>query len=176
MLAAGVALAAGCGSCSRPGDDLNRPAIAWADQVCQTVQDGGAKLSQLPQIDAANPQQAKASLLTYLGSLADAIDSVSTRLRQSGPPPVAEGQAAVDRAMTTLSTARGTLDTARGKLQQAQANDPASFQKAVEDVGTGLAPLGGATGPTKDLRANKELDVAFAHAPTCQRLDGEKTG
>ncbi|ONI84069.1 hypothetical protein ALI144C_15280 [Actinosynnema sp. ALI-1.44] len=173
MLAVAVVLAAGCSS----GDDgLNRPAIAWADQVCQTVQDGGAKLSQLPRIDAADPRQAKASLLAYLGSIGAAIDSVSARLRQSGPPPVAEGQAAVDKAMATLDSARGTLDSARGRLEQAQANDPVSFQKAVESVGSGLEPLSGAVGPTKDLRANKELDAAFSHAPACQRLDGQKTG
>ncbi|ALG11873.1 hypothetical protein [Kibdelosporangium phytohabitans] len=173
VLAAGVVLTAGCSS---GGDGLNRPAIAWADQVCQTVQDGGAKLSQLPRIDGADPHQAKTSLLAYLGSIAEAIDSVSDRLTQSGAPPVAEGQAAVDKAMATLTSARGTLDSARGKLQQAQTTDPVSFQKAVAEVGAGLEPLSGAVGPTKDLRANKELDVAFSHAPTCQRLDGQKTG
>ncbi|MBP2330558.1 hypothetical protein JOF56_010943 [Kibdelosporangium banguiense] len=168
-----VALTAGCGS-SR--DEPNEAAISWAEQICQTMESGGAKLSRLPQIDPANPRQATASLQAYLGSLADSIESVSIRLEQAGPPPVTDGQAAVDRARTTLGTIRTALGSARDKLQQMAAGDPESFRKGMQDVSTGLAPLGGAANPIADLRANKELDAAFAHAPACQRVPGRREG
>ncbi len=163
---------AGCGSNSS-GGEVNGQAIAWAEQVCQTVQAGGQRLSQLPQVDPNNPAQAKDGLVGYLGVLLEALDSVASGITSAGNPPVANGQSAVNAAMDTLSKTRTAIGDARTKLSQAPA-DPASFQQVLTEVGEGMGKLGGTEGPTKELRANPELNEAFTQAPTCQRLDQAK--
>jgi len=168
-----LGLAAGCGSDSS-GDQVNGQAIAWAEQVCQTVQVGGQRLSEPPQVDPTNPQLAKDSLVGYLGVLLEALDSVAQGISRAGAPPVADGQSAVDKAMEALGKNRTAIGDARTKLQQAP-SDPVSFQQVLTDVGTQLGQLGSAEGPTKDLRSNPALNEAFTQAPTCQRLDAPRT-
>src|ERR1051325_627783 len=97
---------AGCGSGSAGGGQVNGQAIAWAEQVCQTVQAGGQRLSQLPQVDPNNPAQAKDGLVGYLGVLLEALDSVATGITSAGAPPVDNGQSAVKAAMDTLAKTR----------------------------------------------------------------------
>ena len=170
LLAVFALILTACGSNSS-GGEVSGQAIAWAEQVCQTVQTGGQRLSQLPQVDPNNPAQARDSLVGYLGVLIEALDSVASGLTSAGAPPVDNGQSAVKAAMDTLTKTRTAIGDARTKLQQA---DPASFQQVLTEVGEGMGKLGTAEGPTKDLRANPQLNEAFTQAPTCQRLDQPK--
>ena len=169
VFGASTILTAGCGSDSG-GGQVSGQAIAWAEQVCQTVQAGGQRLSQLPQVDPNNPLQARDSLVGYLGVLLESLDAVANGITSAGTPPVANGQSAVTAAMSTLTKTRSAVGDARTKLQQAPA-DPASFQQVLTQVGQGMGSLGNTEGPTKDLRANPELNEAFTQAPTCQKLD-----
>jgi hypothetical protein len=167
--ACALAVVAGCSSNSG-NNGVNGQAIAWAEQVCQTVQAGGQRLSQLPQVDPNNPLQARDSLVGYLGVLQEALDSVANGITSAGAPPVANGQSAVTAAMNTLTKTRTAIGDARTKVQQAP-GDPAGFQQVLTEVGQGMGSLGNTEGPTKDLRANPELNEAFTKAPTCQKLD-----
>ncbi|MFL6144586.1 MAG: hypothetical protein ACJ72N_22325 [Labedaea sp.] len=169
LLLVGCALAA-CGS--RPHGPDADPAVDWAEQVCARVETGAATLAQPPSVDLNDPQRARDGMVGYLERLSTALDSVASGLRGAGSPPVVDGQAAVDKAMATIGESKTAVDAARDRLRQAPVTDPASFQRAVADVGAGMAKLGDAQGPTKDLTANPALRKAFDQAPTCRRLDG----
>ncbi|CRK57216.1 hypothetical protein [Alloactinosynnema sp. L-07] len=164
------ATAAACGS--DKGPQANAPAIAWSEQVCKAIDAGAAKLSQLPAVDPSNPQAAKDSLVVYLGSLSDALGGVSEGLKTAGTPPVTDGQAALDKAMTTVTTTRSTVDTAKTKLQAAPVTDTVTFQAAISDISKVMSQLTDNEGPAKDLKSNPELATAFASAATCQRVEG----
>lgn len=170
VLGSALALSsAACGSSNsaNPGPD---PAVTWSEQVCKTVQAGGDKLSKVPQVDPSSPQKAKDSLLSYLGVLSDALQSVADGIKAAGAPPVADGQATVDKVIANIADAKQSVESARTKLQQAQVTDTASFQQTLGEIGAGMQKFQGAVGPTKDLRANGALNEAFGKAPTCQKL------
>lgn len=164
-----MAIAACDSGSSDGGGQVSGKAIAWAEQVCQNVQAGGERLSQLPQVDPSNPVGARDSLVSYLGVLTEALDSLASGLTSAGAPPVDNGQSAVNAAMSTLTKTRTAVGDARTKLQQTP-GDPASFQKVLTEIGEGMGKLDAAEGPTKDLRANPQLNEAFTQAPTCKRL------
>jgi hypothetical protein len=161
---------AGCGS--DKDDARNDPAIAWSDSVCKTIEAGAAKLSQMPAVDPSNPQAAKDSLVVYLGHLSEALVGVSDGFKTAGSPPVKDGQATLDKAMTTLTTTKSTIDTAKTKLQAAAVTDQATFQAAISDISGVMKTLTNAEGPAKDLKENPELAAAFKAAPTCQKVEG----
>ncbi|UQS25763.1 hypothetical protein L1857_24615 [Amycolatopsis thermalba] len=169
---AGMAVLAGCGP-ERAVPEENAAAITWSEHVCAAVRDGGAKLSQLPGVDASDAGKAREGLVTYLASLSQALTDLGHGITREGPPPVTDGQATVDRAMDTLNATKSSVDAARAALESAPITDQASFEQAVRGAGDAFAHLGTATeGPTKDLTNNPELAKAFEKAPTCQALDG----
>jgi hypothetical protein len=170
--ALGLALA-GCGDANSGGGGGD--AVAWAEKVCKSVEGDLAVLTKTPDVDPSNPQQAKESLVTYLGSFATALDHMASGIRDAGTPPVADGAKAVDTVSSALAEAKTSVESAKTNLEQANVSDPASFQAAFTKVGEDMAKLSSLDDPTKDLKANKELNDAFEQAPTCKKLDGDGT-
>ncbi len=169
FVAVAILTAAGCGSNSTPD---SAAAVSWADRVCASIQHGAADLSHPPAIDEnADPQAAKNGLVDYLGKLSRALDTVAIGIRNAGPAPVANGQATVDKAMSTITETKTAVDSARIKLQQLAVTNPASFQQAIADAGTIMQRVSNAEGPQKDLKANPDLSQAWAKAPSCKQLD-----
>ncbi|RZQ65821.1 hypothetical protein [Amycolatopsis suaedae] len=167
---AGVAVLAAVAGCGEAAPEGNAAAVGWAEQVCRSVGEGAATLAQPPRLDPANPAQVRDGMVGYLGQLARALDTVSRGLGTAGVPPVADGAAAAAAATTTIGQTRAALEQARAKLGQAPVSDPAAFQRAVGEVGKDLAALTNVEGPVKDLRANPELNQAFAAAGSCKAL------
>lgn len=172
MFVVGLAVA-GCGRSSSDQSANANQAISWAEKVCMSIQQGAVALTQPPVVDeASDPLTAKNSLVDYLGKLSQALDTVSAGIRNAGPPPVANGQAAVDRAMVTITETKTAVDGARTKLAQLSTTDPIGLQQALTDAGAGMDKLSNVEGPAKDLKANPDLSQAFAQAPTCKQLEG----
>ncbi|HET9137982.1 hypothetical protein [Actinophytocola sp.] len=167
LIVSGLAVA----GCSGAEDDSGGPAVAWAERVCASVEQGAQGLA-LPAADLTDPQAAKTAFDAYLGQVAQALDRVSAELRAAGAPPVADGQQAVDSAMGTITEIKTAIEGARTRVAALPVTDAGSFQAALNDVGTGLAKIDSVEGPTKDLKANPALNEAFGKAPACRRIDG----
>ncbi|TVT56291.1 hypothetical protein FNH05_08585 [Amycolatopsis rhizosphaerae] len=150
---------------------VNSAAVTWSDHVCEVVRAGGVKLSQLPAVDPSAPARAKDSLVTYLGSLSEALTELAGGIQREGVPPVHDGQATLERAMSTLDASKSSVDTAKAKLAAAAVTDQATFEQAVREASTAFQRLGTTDGPTKDLKDNPELAQAFTQAPNCRNLD-----
>ncbi|GAA4524592.1 hypothetical protein [Amycolatopsis samaneae] len=168
-----VALTA-CGS-PRPADTghhADPAALAWADKVCTGVAAGSAKLSRPPALDPADPGRSKDAMVGFLTSLAAALDDMAGGIRAAGVPPVPDGQSAVDRATTTLGDTRAKVADTKAKMQDAKVTDQAGLQKVIGDADGTMSKLSEPEGPIKDLKANPELNLAFAESPTCKRVYG----
>ncbi|GGS48308.1 hypothetical protein [Actinokineospora fastidiosa] len=160
------------GQTQAPPADLSDPAVAWAEQVCTAVEQGGKKLSEFPAVDPNDPAKTKQAMLDYLQRISDTLGELSAGISAAGEPPVDDGAAAVDAALTRIDDLRGALSTAREKLSSVEASDPVAFQTALAEIGPELEGLNTTEGPTTDLKANPELKDAFAQAPACRRVEG----
>ena len=160
----------GCGSDSKapPGGDP----VAWAEKVCSSVESEVAVLSQQPDIDPSNAKQAKENLITYLTNFSVALDRMSTGIRDAGIPPVTDGAQAVEKVTGAIQDAKKGVDDAKSNLEKANVNNAEEFQAAYTKVGEDMAKLAQFEDPTKDLKANKELNEAFDKAAACKRLEG----
>ena len=170
-LAALVALAIALVACSDDkGPDRVDP-VAWAEQVCKSVEGQSAILSQTPTTDTGDPAKAKQNLLTYLGNLSAGLDKLAGGVKDAGTPKVNDGNQVVEKVTRTLKDAKQGVEVAKTNLDKATVTDTASFQAARDKVAEDLGKLSDLEDPTKDLKANAELNDAFNKAPTCKRLD-----
>ena len=170
---AGLALvAAALAGCS---DDNKGSAgvdpVTWAENVCKSVEGQAAVMTQSPDLDPGDPQKAKDVLLTYLGNLSAGLDKLAGGVREAGTPSVTDGAQVVSKVTKTLQDATKGVQDARANLEKATVTDAASFEAARDSVGQDLAKLSDIEDPTKDLKANAELNDAFNKAPTCKKLD-----
>ncbi|WP_409490824.1 hypothetical protein [Amycolatopsis sp. cmx-11-12] len=171
--AAAILLTA-CGS-DEPADSgrhADPAALAWVDKVCSGVAAGSAKLAQPPAFDPGNPQGAKSAMVGFLNSLTVALDDMAGGIRNAGVPPVPDGQSAVDKATTTLDETKSKVTATLAKMQDAKVTDKASLDKVIADADSTMSGLSEPEGPIKPLRANPELDLAFAESQTCRQVYG----
>ncbi|WP_410659340.1 hypothetical protein [Amycolatopsis sp. lyj-112] len=172
--AAAAVLLAACGT-DEPLDTAHHAdpaALAWVDKVCSGVATGSAKLAQPPAFDPANPQGTKTAMVSFLNSLSSALDDMAGGIRNAGAPPVPEGQSAVDKATTTLGETKTKIADTLTKMRDAKVTDQASLQKVVAEADTTMSGLSEPEGPIKHLRANPELNLAFAESSTCKQVYG----
>lgn len=171
--AAAVLLSA-CGS-DEPADagrHADPAALAWVDKVCSGVATGSAKLAKPPAFDPADPQGTKTAMVGFLNSLSAALDDMAGGIRNAGVPPVPDGQSAVDKATTTLGETKSKVSATLTRMQDAKVTDQASLQKVVADADSTMSGLSEPEGPIKHLRANPELELAFAESTTCRQVYG----
>ncbi len=168
----GASAAADAPSAQAPPADLSDPVIAWAERVCGVVEQGGKSLAAFPAVDPNDPAKTKQAMVDYLKAISDELGKLGDGISSAGPPPVDNGDAAVDAALKRIGTLRASLADARDKLSAVPATDPAAFQAALAELGPQLEGLNAADGPTTDLKANPELKEAFSSAPTCRRVEG----
>jgi hypothetical protein len=168
-----VVTLAGCSSSAEdPGaeEQVNVAAVSWADRVCQAVDAGGDTLSELPALDPEQPAGTRDGLVAYLESMSAALTDVADTISGAGIPPVAGGDAAVEKAMETISAEKSALESAKTTLTKAEITDEASFQQAIGQVRTAFDELSSADGPLVDLKKNPELNEAIGQAAACQGL------
>jgi hypothetical protein len=167
-----VALAA----CSGSKGSADVDPVAWAEKVCKSIEGQAAVLSQAPTADTADPKKAKETLLAYLGNLATGLDKLASGVRDAGTPKVNDGSQVVEKVTKTLQDARRGVEDAKSNLEKATVTDAASFQTARDKVAADLGKLSDLEDPTKDLKANAELNDAFNKASTCKKLDQGQQG
>jgi hypothetical protein len=165
-----IALAALLTACSSKGSDGVDP-VSWAEKVCKSVEGQTAILSQTPNADPNDPAKAKENLLAYLGNLSSGLDKLINGVKDAGTPKVNDGTQVVEKVTKTLRDAKQGVETAKTNLDKATVTDAASFQAARDKVAEDLAKLSDLEDPTRDLKANAELNDAFNKAATCKKLD-----
>lgn len=167
VAAAAVALTlAGCGS----GTTTKDP-VAWAESVCKKIEPEVAKLQKTPDMDVTDLSKTKDALVPYLGDLANAINTMSTGLKEAGDPPVDGGADLVKRTVEAMDKAKQAVERAQDKLEAADPADPAAFQQALTDMGTEMSALSEVSDPTKELDSNATLKDAFSKAETCKKIE-----
>lgn len=149
-------------------------AVAWADEVCSELQDDLSALTTQPEIDQSNPQAAKDSLVTYLGTLETSLDGMASAVEDAGTPPVDGGEEAVEGFVSQIGTAKEAVTSAKTKVEGASVNDPAGFQKAVTSAVEDLQSLS-ELDPTNSFSENQELNKAYEDAESCQELEAGTT-
>lgn len=145
-------------------------AVAWADEVCSSMKDDVAAVSNRPEIDQSNPQAAKDGLVAYLGTLETALDGMASAVTDAGTPPVDDGEAAATGFLAQISAAKDKVTSAKSKIDAASVDDPAGFQAAVTSATEDLTALGDLD-PTASFSDNKELKEAYDKAKSCQELE-----
>lgn len=170
-LATLIALAVTLTACSGDKGPDGVDPVAWAERVCKSVEDQAELLRQTPTTDPGDPAKAKQNLLDYLGNLEAGLDKLAAGVRDAGIPKVNEGTQVVEKVTRTLRDAKQGVELAKANLDKATVTDAASFQAAREKVAEDLGKLSDLEDPTKDLKANAELNDAFNKAATCKRLD-----
>lgn len=166
-----VALGAATASCGSADGGVSQEAVRWADRVCQSVNDGAQTLASPPRLNPADPTQARDGMVGYLDLVVHALDAVSQRIDDAGPPPVTDGRNAVVAAKGTIGETRSAIVSAQERLRAVQVTDLAHFQQEVGEIGKSMASLGNVEGPIKDLKGNHELNLAFSQAKSCQALE-----
>jgi len=111
--------------------------------------------------------------VTYLGTVSGSVDNMIKAIKDAGPPPVKDGQQAVDKATAALEDAKKSLDQVKTTLDNANSSDPAALQDAFTKFGDDMSKLGD---PFDDLDANKELKAAGEKAPSCKKLSDSGSG
>ena len=156
---------------SEAAGGANEEAVAWADELCTSIQDDVAKLTTEPELDQSSPQAIKDSLVTYLDSMGTTFDSIATKFEDAGTPPVADGEEAVTAFTDQLTTAKDAVASAKTKIEAAPVDDPAGFQAAVTSVGEELSKLGDVDTSTS-FDDYPEFKAAYDAAESCQALEG----
>jgi hypothetical protein len=145
-------------------------AVAWADEVCSSIADDVAALTTQPEVDQTNPQAAKDSLVTYLGTLETSLDGMASAVEEAGTPPVDGGEEAAQGYLDAVASAKDAVTSAKGKLEAAPVDDPVAFQTAATGAMTDLQALSDMD-PTASFSDNKALNAAYNDAESCQKLE-----
>ncbi len=168
----GTGSSSGAAATTSAGGSSGGDAVAWAEKVCGAIGPQVASLSKGPDVDPTDPAKAKDSMVTYLGTLEEALSNMVTGIKDAGDPPVADGASIASKAASSLDEAKTAVATAKTNLSKVDATDPAAFQAGFLQVSQDLQKLSAMEDPTKGLRGNSELNGAFAQAPSCKALDG----
>ncbi|MFC0038316.1 hypothetical protein [Actinomadura rayongensis] len=155
--------AAGCGS---SGDKpRTTPQAAWAAKVCSSI--GLNEAVRLPAV-TEDAKAYKANIAAFLAQLARRMDTMEAGLKKAGVPPVSDGQATYDAALTKLEGAKTVLNQVRTKLNTTKVTDTKSLRSALAGLSQQVLASVSYTGPRDDLRRNPALTTAFDTVPACQ--------
>jgi hypothetical protein len=111
-------------------------------------------------------------MLTYLMNFSIALDRMVSGIKEAGAPPVADSTKVVDAVTTALTDAKKGVDDTKTNLEKATVSTPEELQAALTRVGEDMSKLSQLEDPTKDFKANQDLNNAFDKAPSCKRLEG----
>jgi hypothetical protein len=148
--------------------------VAWSDKVCGSLLPLQQSFETPPSFDQNDPAAAVKALSDFLGKGVTAIDQAVTGLDAAGPSPLADGDAAVTKIKTTLTTIRSSFDQSKTAIDKI---DPNNVQDLITGLPKAVAPLQDLSqlkNPATDLQTNPQLEAAFAKAPNCQTL--QKSG
>lgn len=159
---------------SSPSGTANEDAVAWAGKVCASVESEVGTLTKKPEIDTSTPESAKAGLVTFLDNFGTALDRLIGGIKGAGDPPVPNGKQAVEETTKGLEQAKKTVQDAQTKLAQTPMTDPAAAKQAFTEVAAQLTSIG-QVDATKAMEDLPQLEDAFKKAPTCQKLNDQKT-
>lgn len=165
-------LAAGAVGCSSAAQSPAQPgplpaAVQWADGVCGTVRPFVEAASAGPQVQGSDAAAAVKAISVFLGRTADSLDGVLARLATTPPAPVSNGAVTLRTLTDDYTGYRTSLRDAKGKVD---AIDVTDTQKLSAELPAAMSALPAAVDPTKELRANPELQPAVDAAANCRAL------
>ena len=163
-----VASSAGQESATAPAADAE--ATAWAQQVCGGLVEGISALERLPDGDSRKPAAYRDAIGGYLTELGKSFDGMRATLEGAGPPPVDGGEQLLKQGTAQLDTAKAVVGLAQKKLAATDTSSQAAFQAGFAGVADELRKLVSAGNVVNVLRANPDVDGAFAAAPDCAPL------
>jgi predicted small secreted protein len=144
--------------------------VAWTDKVCGSLLPLQDSLSAKPQFDENDPAAAVKALSDFLGKSEASIDQAISGLDAAGPSPVANGDPAVAKIKSALTTIRSSFDQAKVALDKIDPNNVSELVTALPQAVAPLQELSKLQDPTTDLQSSPELEAAAAKAPNCQAL------
>jgi hypothetical protein len=144
--------------------------VAWTDKVCGSLLPLQDSLSTKPQFDENDPAAAVKALSDFLGKSEASIDQAISGLEAAGPSPVANGDAAVTKIKSALTTIRSSFDQAKVALDKIDPNNVSELVTALPQAVAPLQELSKLQDPTTDLQSSPELEAAASKAPNCQTL------
>jgi hypothetical protein len=144
--------------------------VAWTDKVCGSLLPLQDSLSTKPEFNENDPAAAVKALSDFLGKSEASIDQALSGLDAAGPSPVANGDAAVTKIKSALTTIRTSFDQAKVALDKIDPNNVSELVTALPQAVAPLQELSKLQDPTTDLQSSPELEAAAAKAPNCQAL------
>jgi hypothetical protein len=184
-----VALAAavlvGCGG-GGGGDDFGKPPREYAAAVCTAVgswlgkiTDRTAELRSEGQKAAGDLERGKAIIVAYLDDVIDYSDDLVSDVEAADRPDVDHGQAIAGEIRAAVERARTGFVDAREEAEGLPTDNPATFQRETQELGSTLTKQGEAIeqaldGVSERFGAN-ELDQAFENEPSCAQLASQST-
>lgn len=144
--------------------------VAWTDKVCGSLLPLQESLSTKPQLNQNDPAAAVKALSDFLGKSEASVDQALSGLDAAGPAPVANGDAAVTKIKSALTTIRTSFDRAKVALDKIDPNNVSELITALPQAVAPLQELSKLQDPTTDLESSPELEAAAAKAPKCQAL------
>jgi predicted small secreted protein len=147
----------------------NDPQV-WMNNVCGSLLPFKDSVASAPRLDQKDATTAARSLTDYLGKTETAIDQALSGLDAVGPAPVADGDRAVSKIKSALTTVRASFDKAKKALDGVDPNDAGQVAATLPTVFASLEDISKIEDPTTDLRSNPTLKAAYAQAPNCQTL------
>jgi hypothetical protein len=148
--------------------------VAWTDKVCGSLLPLQKSFETPPSFNQNDPSAAVKALSDFLGKGVTAIDQAVAGLDAAGPSPLADGDVAVAKIKTTLTTVRSSFDQSKTAIDKI---DPNNVQDLITGLPKAVEPLQDLSqlkNPATDLQTNPQLEAAFAKAPNCQTL--QKSG
>jgi hypothetical protein len=143
---------------------------AWMNNVCGSLLPFTQVVAATPKLDQNDPTAAAKSLSDYLGRSETAIDQSLSGLDAVGPAPVAEGNVAIGKIKSALTTVRTSFDKAKKALDGIDPNNVTDVVSTLPTVFASLEDISKIEDPTTDLRASPTLKAAYAQAPNCRTL------
>jgi uncharacterized protein YceK len=144
--------------------------VAWTDKVCGSLLPLQESLSTKPQFNENDPAAAVKALSDFLGKSEASVDQALSGLDAAGPSPVANGDAAVTKIKSALTTVRTSFDQAKVALDKIDPNNVSELVTALPQAVAPLQELSKLQDPTTNLESSPELEAAAAKAPNCQAL------
>ncbi|WP_165984686.1 hypothetical protein [Streptomyces sp. YIM 98790] len=161
----------GTGDGRETAAEVSAEVLAWSEEFCGHVAAGGDGLTVPEEGTEDGPQQAQEDIVLFLDDLAGRLAALEEGITETGPPPVPEGQALFDAALSGLGEARTALASAASSLEEAGVNDdPEALATAVSRAEEDMAAVDGYEGPVREFRADEQLNTAFDALENCRDL------
>lgn len=174
--------AVGCGGGDDGGNGDNSPAKVdvWMASVCGALVNWGKSLQAGVQDlgsatrDSKNLKAYKARFVTSLEGAEESSQEMVEKVKEAGPPDLAQGEAVQDDLVSTLEKIPESFSRAADKAKDLPTSDGQSFANGVrplsEDLEESLSTVSGEFNSLSTRYQSPEIDDAIDGEPACQQF------